>query len=350
VQAILSILHKDEQILENHPDMKKLIELMDQQAKISDKIKKLNQHALDSVGKSKLRNKFTNLNKAREELSANMELQQALQMKMFLGYRNFMPELLEKYNKLEEFTELMDLFEFSALFKNTYPEVFRWQNHFRTSRKLNPELLDQMKVDLLTITQINSEISKKLGTMMRDIKQDYQNLISEKDKQDMRQMAGQQKGLRQQSDELSQMFQQMNQDNPMISPSLSHKMNSSGRHMKSAEKRLQNGQIPESISSENQALRQLSETKEMLDQLKEASQRPSRSRSQRTLRLGRGQAPDSKRGGQTSRMQQEKVNLPTEDQYKVPGQFREEILEAMKNQYPKQYERLVGEYYKDLVK
>jgi hypothetical protein len=350
VQAILTILHKDEQLLDGHPDMKELIKLMDQQAKISEQIKELNQNALDSVGKSKLRNNFTKLNKAREQLSANIEQQQALQMKMFLGYRNYLPELLEKYNKLEEFTELMDLFEFSALFKNTYPEVFRWQNHFRTTRKLNLELLDQMKVDLLTITQINSEISKKLGTMMRDIKQDYQNLISEKDKQDMQQMSGQQKGLRQQSDELSKMFQKMNQDNPMISPSLSHKMNSSGRHMKSAEKRLQKGQIPESISSENQALRQLSETREMLDQLKEASQRPSRSRSQRMLRLGQGQASDSKRGGQSTRMQQEKVNLPTEDQYKVPGQFREEILEAMKNQYPKQYERLVGEYYKDLVK
>ncbi len=271
-------------------------------------------------------------------------------MKMFYGYRNYLPELLEKYNKLEEFAELMDLFEFSALFKNTYPEVFRWQNHFRTSRKLNPELLDQMKVDLLTITQINSEISKKLGTMMRDIKQDYQNLISEKDKQDMQQMSGKQKGLRQQSEELSQMFREMNQDNPMISPMLSHKMNSSGRHMKSAENRLQRSQIPESIESENRALRQLSETREMLDQLKEASQRPSRTRSQRMLRLGQGQSPDNKRGGRSTRMQQEKVNLPSEDQYQVPGQFREEILEAMKNKYPKQYERLVGEYYKELVK
>jgi tetratricopeptide (TPR) repeat protein len=347
VQAILTILHKDERILDSHPDMKQLIELIDQQAKISERIQILNQNAIDSVGKSKLRGNFTKLNKARKQLSANMEQQQALQMKMFYGFRNYMPELLEKYNKLEEFTELMDLFEFSALFKNTYPEVFRWQNHFRTSRKLNPELLDQMKVDLLTITEINSEISKKLGTM---IKQDYQNLISEKDKQDMQQMSGKQKGLRKQSDELSRMFSEMNQDNPMISPMLSHKMNSSGRHMKSAENRLQKSQIPESIESENKALRQLSETREMLDQLKEASQRPSQSRSQRTLRLGRGQAPDGRRGGRSTRMRQEKVNLPTEDQYKVPGQFREEILEAMKNKYPKQYERLVGEYYKEMVK
>jgi hypothetical protein len=350
VQAILAILHKDERILDNHPDMKRLIELMDEQAKISEGIQKLSQNAVDSAGKSKLRGNFKKLNKAREQLSVNMEQQQALQMKMFLGYRNYMPAILEKYNKLEEFTELMDLFEFSALFKNTYPEVFRWQNHFRTSRKLNLQLRDQINIDLLTITEINSEISKKLGTMMRDIKQDYQNLISEKNKQDMQKMSGEQKSLRQQSNELSKMFQEMNQDNPMINPSLSNKMNSSGRHMKSAENRLRNGQIPESIESENQALRQLSETREMLDQLKEASQRSGQPGSQRTMRLGQGKAPDGQRGGQSTRMQQEKVNLPTEDQYKVPGQFREDILKAMKNQYPRQYERLVGEYYKELVK
>jgi len=350
VQAILTILRKDEGILDIHPDMKALNDLIDKQAKISERIQELNQNALDSVGKSKLRGNFTKLNKAREQLSANMEQQNALQVKLFNSFRNYLPEIMEKYNKLEEFTELMDLFEFSALFKNTYPEVFRWQNHFRTSRKLNPELLDQMKVDLLTITQINSEISKKLGTMMRDIKQDYQNLISEKDKQNMQEMSGKQNGMRKQSEELSQMFQEMNQDNPMISPSLSQKMNSSGRHMKTAEKRLQKGQIPESIESENQALRQLSETREMLDQLKEASQRPGQARGQQKLRLGQGQSPDARRGGRSTRMQQEKVNLPTEDQYKVPGQFREDILEAMKNQYPKQYERMVGEYYKELVK
>jgi len=136
----------------------------------------------------------------------------------------------------------------------------------------------------------------------------------------------------------------------MVSPMLSHQMNSSGRHMKSAEGQLQKNQVPESIESENQALRQLSETREMLDQLKEASQRSGKSGSQRTMRLGQGHAPDGQRGGQSTRMQQEKVNLPTEDQYKVPGQFREDILKAMKNQYPKNYERLVGEYYKELVK
>lgn len=350
VQAILAILNKDERILDSHPDMKKLTALMDRQARISDRIQRLNQKTLNFLGNSKLRGSFTELNKARKQLTDNLAKQQELQMKMFYGYKNYLPELLEKYYKLDEFTELMDLFEFNSLFKNTYPEVHRWQNHFRTSRKLNPELLDQIKVDLLTISQINSEISKKLGTMMRDIKQDFQNLISKKNRQDMKQMSGQQKGLREQSQELSQMFREMNQDNPMISPQLSQNMNSSGRHMKAAENHLQKGRVPESIESENKALQQLAETRELLDQLKEASQRPGKSRGQRTLRLGQGKALDNKRGGRSARMQQEKVTLPTEDQYQVPGQFREDILKAMKNRYPKKYERLVGEYYKELVK
>lgn len=46
----------------------------------------------------------------------------------------------------------------------------------------------------------------------------------------------------------------------------------------------------------------------------------------------------------------EKVTLPSEDQYHVPQQFREEILEAMKHQHPRQYEKMVSQYYKELVK
>ena len=350
VKAILSILHKDERLLGTHPDMKKLIDLIEEESRISERIRNLNQQTLDSLKDSRHRKNFVKLNKARKELSENIEKQKALQMKMFYGFKNFLPELLEKYNRLEELTELMDLYEFSALFKNTYPDVLRWQNHFRTSRKMNPDLLDQMKLDLMTITQINNEISKKLGTLMRDLKQDYENLISDQNRQNMQQMAGQQKELRQQTEDLSQMLRQMNQDNPMISPRLGQKITGSGKHMKAAENNLQGSRVQESIDSENKALQQLTETRELLDQLKEAGQRPSKSRSQRMMRLGQGQAPDNKRGGGTNRMQQEKVNLPTEDQYKVPGQFREDILKAMKNKYPKKYERLVGEYYKELVK
>ena len=50
------------------------------------------------------------------------------------------------------------------------------------------------------------------------------------------------------------------------------------------------------------------------------------------------------------RMQREKVDLPSEDEYQAPTKFRDEIIQAMKRQYPKNYERFISEYYKELVK
>ena len=40
-------------------------------------------------------------------------------------------------------------------------------------------------------------------------------------------------------------------------------------------------------------------------------------------------------------MQKERVLLPSEDQYQVPKEFREEILNAMKKQIPKDYQRML---------
>ena len=69
---------------------------------------------------------------------------------------------------------------------------------------------------------------------------------------------------------------------------------------------------------------------------------------QNQLQLGTGSRRDSRPGGAV-RMQKEKVLLPSDDQYKVPNEFREDILDAMKKQIPKNYEQLVNEYYRELV-
>ena len=66
-------------------------------------------------------------------------------------------------------------------------------------------------------------------------------------------------------------------------------------------------------------------------------------------RFGVGRAPDSRRGG-SMKMKREKVDLPSEDQYSAPTKFRDDILNAMKRKRPKNYERLISEYYKELVK
>ncbi len=350
VNEIQKLLSEDEHALDDHPKMKTYSNLMDKEANLRQNISELNQKTVDSTGKKDVRQKFQDLNKARNNLSEVVNQMHDLHMKMFQGFKNFLPELTEKYNKLEELTELMDLYEFNSLFQRTYPEILRWQNHFRTARDLDSSLHDKMKADLQSINEINREISKKLGTLMRDISKDYQSMISEGDSQKLQNLSKQQQQMRHEAMDLEEIFRGMNQKNPMITPELSRGMKNAGRQMMHAERGLQNKRIPESIESENRALQKLSEIKDMLNQLKNADSGQGPNGQQRMFSFGQGQARENQRGRGSTRMQQEKVNLPSEDQYKVPGQFREEILKAMKNRYPQKYQRMVNEYYKELVK
>lgn len=349
VNAIQSILSKDTEALETHPDMQKLIELMDQEDEISRQIRELNEKTLGSLGKEEEhRAYFAKLKAKRSELSDMMDRIHDLRMKMFYGFKNYLPELTAKYDKLEEFTELQDLFEFNAMFKQTYPDVLRWQNHFHTARDLNPQLLERMNDDLYEIARINNEISKKLGSILRDLRQNYQNLLTEEDRKKLENMAGQQENLANETQRLSELFMEMNRKNPMVSPSLSSKTIGTSRYMKQAGSRLKGQNVEDGIESENFALQGLDEVREMLEQLKNSGQGQGQPKT--SLRLGKGQQRDPRTGGGASRLRQEKVTLPGEDQYKVPGQFREDIIEAMKNKYPEKYERMISEYYKELVK
>tara|TARA_B100000686_G_C16225374_1_gene682250 strand:- start:256 stop:639 length:384 start_codon:yes stop_codon:yes gene_type:complete len=126
-------------------------------------------------------------------------------------------------------------------------------------------------------------------------------------------------------------------------------MKKAERSLKQAESRLLDNQVQRSIESENKAIKSIQETQEMLKQMQSSESRMSRQGKQKNqTRLGLGSRRDSRRGGAV-RMQKEKVLLPSEDQYKVPREFREEILDAMKKQTPKNYEQLVNEYYRELV-
>jgi hypothetical protein len=148
---------------------------------------------------------------------------------------------------------------------------------------------------------------------------------------------------------LESLFNKMNQENPMLPPTISQNMGDAQRNLKNAQERLQSQQVQRGIDSENRALKAIQKTRKQLNEIKNSGTQMSDKGKQETpLRLGTGSRRDSRRGSSV-RMQKEKVLLPSEDQYKVPSAFREDILDAMKKQTPKSYERLVNEYYKELV-
>jgi len=349
VQAIQNLLQEDTKYLNEHRAMIKTRELMQEETKIRQKIKFLSQKTIDSSLNEDLADNFKALNETRRQLSKTVSEMDTLRTRSFQEFKENLPQIKKKYATLKELTELNDLNEFNVLFKNTYPEIFRWQGNMRTTRNQREDIGDRLGQDLKEVARLNTEISKKLGSLKRSIEKNGQSLLTDKEKTKLDQLAKQEKEMGQQAKEMGTLFNKMNQENPLLPPSLSQSMGNAGRYLKNAQNRLKARQVQRGVDSENRALKSLQEARRLLNEIKNSgTQMSNRGNKETPLRLGTGNRRDSRRGGPI-RMQKERVLLPSEDQYKVPRAFREEILDAMKKQTPKSYERLVNEYYKELV-
>jgi hypothetical protein len=348
VKAIESILNEDSRYLKKHKAMLKTDALSKEEAKIRQEIKSLGQKTVDSSLNDDLGNNFKDLNKARQQLSKTLHKIDNLRTRSFQEFKNNLPPVQKKYEALKELAEMNELNEFNVLFKNTYPEIFRFQGRLHSNRNQRDDIADRLYQDLKEVTRRNAEISKKLGSLKRSIEKNTQSLLSNEEETQLNKLSKQENEISQQAGKIKRSFEKMNRENPLLPPSLSQGMRNAERSLKNAEERLQAKQIQRGINSENEALKSIQETRDQLSQMKNAGS-PSKQGEQETpLRLGTGNRRDPRRGG-SPRMEKEQVLLPSEDQYKVPRAFREEILDAMKKQTPKSYERLVNEYYKELV-
>ncbi|MBC8287414.1 MAG: hypothetical protein H8E42_08055 [Nitrospinae bacterium] len=349
VTAIQNLLEENSKYLDEHKAMTKMRELMQEETRIRQKIKSLSQKTIDSSLSEDLGDNFKALNEARKQLSTTVIEQDNLRTRGFQNFKENLPQIKKRYETLRELTELNELNEFNALFKNTYPEIFRWQGSMRSTRNQREDIGDRLNQDLREVTRLNAEISKKLGSLKRSIERDSQSLLTDKEKTQLDQLSRQEQEMSQQAEAMKDSFIKMNQENPLVPPTLSRNMGDAQRNLKNAQDRLQTQQVQRGIDSENRAMKSLQDTRKQLNEIKNSgTQMSNQGKRETPLRLGTGSRRDSRRGGSV-RMQKEKVLLPSEDQYKVPSAFREDILDAMKKQTPKDYERLVNEYYKELV-
>lgn len=349
VESIRAILEDDKNFLNNHPAMKKTSELLEKESALNQEIQSLGQKTIDSSLQESLSQNFAELNDRRRQLSQTTSDINSLRTQGFQEFKQKLPELQKKYDSLKELTELNDLNEFNSLFKNTYPEIFRWQGILRASRNLLEGIGEKIGKDLTQVTRLNGEISKKLGSLKRSIEDGNETLLSEEGRKKIQRMAQQEKRMRGKTQRMKQEFEEMNQKNPLLPPSLAQNMQMAGRNLKQAESRLLDKKVQGGIESENRAMKAIQGAQKMLKEMKSSGFRaPQKGKPQSQTRLGTGSRRDSRRNGAV-RMQKEKVLLPSEDQYKVPSEFREEILDAMKKRTPKNYEQLVSEYYRELV-
>ncbi|HVE85719.1 MAG TPA: DUF4175 family protein [Myxococcales bacterium] len=186
---------------------------------------------------------------------------------------------------------------------------------------------------------------------MRDIRRKLQQLfpppgqmMSEEDRQRLRQMDQQQRQLQQRAQGLRDQMDEMQQMAPLFGDDAMDQMQRVGDRMRDASQQLSQRDPSRGYAQQREAMEQM---KRFQEQLQQQQQQGRGGRgiplplASMPMRQGRGDGTDTSR---------EKVEIPDEDQFQAPKEFRKDLLEAMKQGAPDKYKEQVKRYYEELVK
>ncbi len=196
------------------------------------------------------------------------------------------------------------------------------------SRKL-AEKLDQNGQTVREVNQALQQLFPPAGSMM-----------SQEDQKKMRELAEQQDGLQQRAQQLQQQMDEMSKMAPLFDEKATEQMEQIGERMGEASRRMQGRDPARGYGEQQAALQQLQQFQQ---QMQEGRQQGQGGGLPLPMMSGRRQGM----GGSSS---QEKVEIPDEDQYQAPKEFRKDILDAMKQGAPEKYKDQVKRYYEELVR
>ncbi len=168
-------------------------------------------------------------------------------------------------------------------------------------------------------------------------------IFTENERAGLENLGSEQNGLTEQTRNLNRQLQELSRKSALLGPQLSLNLRNAQGAMQNAEKGLRKFSTGKALDEEKDALYWLSQGKEGLNQVQEKLAGSEKKVTQPMA--GFIQYPASGIYG----VRIGYVKLPGAEEYKPPKEFRQEILEALKEKYPKLYEELIKEYYKRLT-
>ncbi|MBI2058970.1 MAG: DUF4175 family protein [Nitrospirae bacterium] len=155
--------------------------------------------------------------------------------------------------------------------------------------------------------------------------------------------------LAQSTGDLSKKLEELSGSVPFVGKNPSSKLGQAAEDMKSAQQALGRNGYSDALTPQDQAIQKIREAKGNLQQALNgmSSGAPGMSMPFPSA-WPWGSRPSHQEGKYGAPTQ--KVQIPTSDQHKVPKEFREDLLEAMKEKYPDKYEKPVKKYYEELLK
>ncbi|RKH38379.1 DUF4175 family protein [Corallococcus sicarius] len=211
--------------------------------------------------------------------------------------------------------------------------------------------LDEMFGNPPEVRQQSAQLAERLKKDARDVSDVSQQLqslfpppgsqLSQAEKQQLQQLGQRQQQLEQRAQGLRQQMEDMEQTAPLFGEEAGQQMDEIGQRMGEASQRMQ-GKDPGRGYGEQQA------AMEGLKQFQQQMQQSQQGRKQgRGLPMPMGSGRRQEGNG---RNPQDKVELPDEDAFQAPREFRKDLLDAMKQGAPEKYREQVKRYYEELVK
>ncbi|HYO56346.1 MAG TPA: DUF4175 domain-containing protein, partial [Archangium sp.] len=199
-------------------------------------------------------------------------------------------------------------------------------------RQRSAELAERLEKDAKTVEDVNRKLQSLFpppGSQM-----------GPQEKQQLQQLAQQQQSLEQKAKDLRQQMQDMEQMAPIFGPEAGDQMEEIGRRMGEATQRMQGKDANRGYGEQQAALEGL---RQFQQQMKESQRGQGKGRGL-PLPMGMGRREGN------GRDPRDKVEIPDEEAYQAPKEFRKDLLDAMKEGTPEKYRDQVKRYYEELVK
>ncbi len=295
-------------------------------------------------------------------------------------YRNFLslsrrlPKTEEKLSQLGEMLEGWDIKESLNLAKDTLKTLKDWNaNMQKGMKRTKPEKeptekeptekrfevkepseteptkkvpQEQDVMDKMASAEtLNQQIVNDLESLMGDYDAGLQKSLTDGEKGIIDEFAGKQGDIQAETDSVREKLDKLSKHSPIVGKQTSDNLEEASSSMGGAKNELNKQNVLKGLLGEREALYQLAEAKKGMQDAKERLQKGMMGGGMPFPMLGfRGRMDEGQMGTST-----EKVEIPSEEAYKVPKEFRQDIIDAMKEGLPEKYKKLNKDYYKRLV-
>ncbi|MCF6147135.1 MAG: DUF4175 domain-containing protein [Candidatus Kuenenia sp.] len=286
----------------------------------------------------------------RKNAELNREINRDPLLRDFLYIDKELPQTEEALSHLEEMLKGKDINESLELAREVAQNTNHWNNRMQDSlemkkqegKELLPEEEQKTTQQIEDAAKQSQEIARDLESMAKFLDEHRVASMNQEDQERLKQYAEKQGEYKNEADEIMEMLDQLSHQTPFMDEEANRQLEMASNSMSGAKERLEGQDVPGAVIEERESLYRLAEAKKGVQQAKEHIKQGM---------MGEGM-PMPFRGrmeeGQVASTS-EKVEIPSEDAYKVPKKFREEILDALKEGLPEKYRDLNKDYYQRLV-